>query len=311
MPVSFKRRSRKRRTRSRGSKRKSKHSKPNLTLKKLSKKVKTIAKGLESLTADYTHRQILYGYHEADVNKGNIDNLIIGKRGDFLNVLDHFLYYDPNAPSALVEFDYLTGTFQKDVLVTKQHVDVRFRANYGTPARMQVWEVRLRKDSDVDAQTWIEQSADETIKNIADPEENPWVYPSDLPSAMAQWHYKPIWSGTIPAGGTKHFSANLKKPYTVNLSEVNQHNTQFSLILKPFGIMFRTFGEVSRDLTDTALMGRGKSAIECECVRTWRFQYDGGADIEYTYIVDGKVTMTNGDRVEKIRVPSTGTYNLS
>lgn len=261
--------------------------------KKLKSDIHEISKKVESGMATLIHRIRNYAAVTVAANAGNHQAWALSDLTTIEDALGQLRYYDPTAPSTLVTADATTGSYQKEVLCTKQSMVVRIRANYQVPIRLAIYVCHIKNDTSILPSTAMSQGAADESNLTAT---SPLLYPSDIDKLKDLWSVKMYKKCILQPGMEISIPFVSNKSFQYDPSLHDEHNQQYQKRNNSMAIFVRAWGLLAHD-TSADQQGFQDVKYDYDITRTYEFRYDGGADIKYVYGVDNVDTFTNGAQV--------------
>lgn len=277
--------------------------------KKMMKQMSQLKKLVESDTGLHIHRIRNTGAHGSSVAQCSYVAQQIFRVTDMEAVLAQLRYYDPSAPSALVQADGATGTYQKEFLFSKMYSMIRFINNYQVPLRIVGYVCRVKSDTSISPSTAFTNG----LADVGNPSStSPLVYPSDSPQLADLWTVKKKLDKTLLPGQQCSMIHNHEKEVQYDPSLYDSHSLEFQKKYGGASFLWKVEGIVGHDSVVTTEQTNLEARVDWEQIITYNVRYPAGADIKYIYIDDNAdASFTNGGLVSNCPVSDNQGYSLT
>lgn len=273
---------------------------------KLAKQVKTLNKRSESDLGVLTFRQRTTGRVIANVNSSSYGDLNILTTTYYESVLAQLRYYDPSAPSTLVNADGATGSFMKDFSFTKNYCKLSVRNNYQVPCRITVYNCNVKEDTSISPYTAYTQG----LADVGNPTAtSTLVYLSDSPQFKDLWKIVAT-KKCVMQPGEEIVITHSAKPFQYDPSLVDSHSLINQSKYGCFGYVIRIEGILAHD-TSADEQGHSAAGVDWSLDRTSIVEYSAGADIEYIYVNDASDSFTNSAVASSKPVADNQAYSVA
>lgn len=198
-------------------------------------------------------------------------------------------YYDPSTPGTLLNPDYTSGTYSRDLNVQSSGVQVTFKNNTTGVANLRVYWCTPNADTSITPEVYWDNICADNPTTIT--KETIGTSPNDLRTPL--WNYQKVKSCRLEPGKScmvKKFLSQFQ--YKPALSDV--HALFYQRKYKAGFFMAVLVGDIAHDDTTTANIGRSSATLDCEIKKFWKVQYAAGVNIRYTYDSNAFDTMAAG-----------------
>lgn len=267
--------------------------------KNICKEVRKLKKAVAADTGMHIQRYTAAARLTAQVNaigQSYSGNMTVS---DFENVLAQLRYYDPAAPSSLVQASGATGSYHKVFFFTSVTGKLTIRNNYQVPCMFRVYRVRVKADTNIDPHTAYTNG----LADVGNPSStSPYVFPSDSPQFNDLWDIEKSYTGYLQPGSQRSFS------YTVvdvhyDPSLVDSHAQVYQRANKCTMWLLRVQGVLQHDTVVTTEFTTGQAGFDFQSETIYKVKYPAGADIKYVHIDNALASsFTNGGVTSQIVV---------
>jgi len=279
---------------------------PKSGLKKLQSQVKTLARANKADMGLLTYRSRTSGRNLAAENVTSYVDIAIWSTTYIESVLGQLRYYDPSAPSTLVQADGTTGSFMKDFYFKRAFCKLTVRNNYQSPAVIAVYNCCVKDDTSVQPYTAMTQG----LTDVGAPSAtSTLVWPTDSPQFRDLWRVDKTTKVTLQPGEECIVTHQIP-PFSYDPSLVDSHSQVFQTRYKGFGFLVRTCGVIGHD-TVADQQGILPAGIDWTLDRSVQVEYSAGADIEYVYVTDSLDSMTTSAVVSQKPVADNIAYSVA
>lgn len=208
-------------------------------------------------------------------------------------------YYDPSTPGTLLNPDYTTGVYSRELNVMSSGIKVHAKNNSKGDVVMKAY-LCFPKTSTTQSpvQDWTSRCADNPTTPV---KETIGLSPMDLRGM--NWNYKLLKRKLVRPGQSvmlKHFT----KGFNYKPARTDVQSDAYDPLHKACAIMVVQHGVVSHDDTSTNLVGISEATLDYEVTQIWKVQYAAGVNIKYTYDANTYQSMATGSIQAQKPAPS-------
>lgn len=198
-------------------------------------------------------------------------------------------YYDASTPGTLLNPDYTSGTYSRELNVMSTGIKVHAKNNSKGDVVMKAY-LCFPKSSTTQSpsEDWTSRCSDNPTTVV---KETVGICPNDL--RLMNWNYKLIKRKMIRPGQSvmlKHFT----RGFNYKPAKTDVQSDAYDPANKACSIMIVQHGVVSHDDTSTNLVGISEATLDFEVTQIWKVQYAAGVNIKYTYDANTYQAMAAG-----------------
>lgn len=215
----------------------------------------------------------------------NYSSFAMNNVSNLQDVIDAVKYFDPSAPSTLINVDLSAPTFQNQVLFQTSYGKVMARNNYVVPVVVRIYWIEVRKDTSIAGETAISNSlSDMSNATIS----SPLVYPSDCHDFNDLWKISKSSVQELSPGQSCSLSWSCK-PFSYDVSLSDSHTSSFQTYFHGSQCMVRVEGVPAHGSTSgVSQVGCG---VDIHFERKHVVTYPGGTDVKFLEIDDNLDTI--------------------
>ncbi len=245
----------------------------------MDRRIAKVARQLNSNTGQLTYRERntsqivsavnLQGYNLFEMNKVT---QIEGKP------LTKLYYYDPSTPGTLLNANFTTGTYSKDIELRAGY-QLIIRNNSLGNVHMKAYLCLPLDDTSISAkENWDNIDAD----NPSSSSSPTYVGSSPTDFRPQLWQYKFMKQKMFKPGAScllRHYTP----AFTYKPALTDVHGLEFQRRNKAFAFLIVSYGDIAHDSVTTSNVGRSASTLDVEYKKYWRVTYSAGVNLKYTY----------------------------
>lgn len=255
-------------------------SKPKKTLKAVAKEVNSLKKRVSTMNTLYTKKYRAFGSLTAATNQTGYQATALNDSGVVNGVIDSVKYFNPSAPSTLINVDLTAPTYQQKVRIVRSHMSYTIRNNFSVPCYVDAYFLKVKKDTSIDPDTSMSNSlADMSNASLTSSQ----IYPSDCHDFKDLWKIIKHKRIRLDAGKEFVFSASCPSfDYDISLSD--SQTESYLKYMHGSCIMIRVEGIVGHgSISGVDMMQCG---VDYEIRRIHTVEYSGGVNTEYIEVDD-------------------------
>lgn len=255
--------------------------------------------------------ELIYRFRNTFTQRASVNSIDQGEyfshTSDTLEtVLSELRYYNPSSPTALVQADGASGSYQKDFLFTSVYHKLHVRNNYQVPVDVTIYKIRLKGDTSITPLT----SFTNGLADVGNPgSSSPLVYLSDSEQFKELYTIEQSKSFRLSPGSTRTMSQSLKN-LLYDPSARDSHTLTYQRAHRNMWFIVRVEGVVGHDSTLSEI-GVLEAGVDILVDRTFRVKYPAGADIKWIVVNDSSDTFTNGGVVSSKPVVDNQGYSVA
>lgn len=276
-------------------------------LKSLQNQVKELTRVAESDMGTHIHRirdVKTMGSADLAIARDVLDLVNITKLEE---VLAQLRYYDPAAPTALVNADGTSGSYQKEFYFKRIYSKMTVRNNFQIPHQVRVFFCMPREDTSITPLAAFTNG----LTDVGNPTStSPLVYFNDSPQFRDLWKVVSSKSMWLEPGQQRSLSYSLK-PFQYDPSLADSHSLTYQRRYGSLVAFIRLEGPLSHDSTTQTQVGIQQTRLDIYADTTFEVRYSAGADIEYITIDDNSVAATAAYVCSNKPVADNQSYSIS
>lgn len=253
---------------------------PKKTLKAVAKEVNSLKKRVSTMNTLYTKKYRAFGSLTAATNQTGYVATALNNSGVVNGVIDAVKYFNPSAPSTLINVDLTAPTYQQKVRIVRSHLSYTIRNNFSVPCYVDAYFLKVKKDTSIDPDTAMSNSlADMSNAGLTSSQ----IYPSDCHDFKDLWRIIKHKRIRLDAGKEFIFSAACPSfEYDISLSD--SQTESYLKYMHASCIMIRVEGIVGHGSTSGVDMMQ--CGVDYEVRRIHTVEYSGGVNTEYIEVDD-------------------------
>lgn len=253
---------------------------PKKTLKAVAKEVNNLKKKVSTLNTIYIKKYRSYGSLTASTNQTNYAVTTLNSASVINGVIDSVKYFNPSAPSTLINVDLTAPTYQQKVSITKSYMRLTIRNNFSVPCFVDVYFVKCKKDTSIDPDTAISNAlADMSNASLTASQ----VFPTDCHDFNDLWKIVKHKRYLMNPGKTVIFTGSCPSfDYDVSLSD--SQTESYLRYMHGSQIMVRVEGMIAHGLASG--VGNMQCGVDYELRRHHTVEYSGGVATQYIEVED-------------------------
>lgn len=273
---------------------------------KLKKQVKTLSKAQKAGMGQLIYRITEGASQISNANTQGNESFSLNTTTEIETVLGQLRYYDPAAPTTLVTADFTTGSYSKDILIKSSYMKIHVRNNYQTPCVVRAYLLSVKTDGSINPESaWTNGMSDisnGTINQLG-------IYPTDSPQFNDLFKIDKELTLRLRPGAERTVSVSARN-VTYNPSIVDSQTDTNQRACRTRWIMFSVMGVIAHD-SSAAQYGAIGVGVDFMVHKTYKVEYNAGADIKYIYLSDGLDAFTNGALVSNAPISDNQGYSLA
>lgn len=275
-------------------------SKPRKRRRKMKSKYKALSKKVNQNTGELTYRARVTTREATAVNVQSVSifdhNTVTNIEGGACSKL---YYYDASTPGTLLNPDYTSGTYSRELNVMSSGIKVHVKNNSKGDVVMKAY-LCFPKTSTTQSPSadWTSRCSDNPTTVV---KETIGVCPNDLRGM--NWNFKLLKRKLVRPGQNvilKHFT----KGFNYKPAKTDVQSDEYDPANKACSIMIVQHGVVSHDDSTTSLVGISEATLDFETTQIWKVQYSAGVNIKYTYDANTYQAMATGSIQAQNPTPS-------
>lgn len=221
-------------------------------------------------------------------------------------VLSELRYYDPSAPSALVQASGATGSYQKEFYFEKVYSKITIRNNYQLPVDVSLYACVPKVDTSITPNTAFTNG----LADIGNPTSTcPLLYPTDSEQFNDLWKIDKSKKKSLKPGEQISLAWS-GKSFQYDPSFVDSHALSYQKKYSSLVWHFTNSGVLAHDSSFDE-QGLAQSGIDVIVDTTFIVKYAAGADIKYLVCTDNSDTFSNGALASSMPVADNIGYSVN
>lgn len=279
------------------------------SINKLKSQVRQVQKSVESNMGTHVQRRRATGGVLASTAQKIITSSELCSITLLEEVLAQLRYYDPSAPSALVQASGVTGTYQKEFYFKSIYHCLSVRNNYQVPCKVKLFFVQSKRDTSIAANTAFTNG----LADVGNPTStSPLVYLSDSPQFNDLYSIVTSSKSVMLQPGAELSISNISKGFQYDPSFVDSHALSYQRRYQDMQFVIDFQGAIGHDTVVAGQQTNLPCGLDWWVHTTFTVRYSAGADIKYIYIDDeADSTFTNGGVVSNMPVSDNQSYSVA
>lgn len=275
--------------------------------KNLASQVRQLRRIAESDMGTHIHRIRNTTRIISAVNGIRMDSKILNSFTNIEAVIAELRYYNPSAPTTLLNASGATGSYQKEFFFKRVYCNVEARNNYQVPCKVTLYLIQSKDDTSIVGSSSITNGLTDVGSGLV--YTDALLYPTDSPQFVDLYRIVKSVKAELKPADKLSISVDCGSfQYDPSLSD--SHALEFQRRFKDMQVLVRLEGVIGHDSVADE-QGILQGAVDVVYDTTYEVNYAAGADIKYITLDNNASSFTNGGLVSSHPVSDNIGYSLA